>query len=158
MLTVAAALSATACASLGMAKFQEPDIELNTVVVRGLGLTGGTLDLMLDVTNPNNFDLQGTKLDVGLDVEGTHFGDVELEDPFHLPKGELTTVVVPLRFEWGGVGAAARSAMTYGTIKYVLKGTASLKTPFGTEKVPFSRNGSVAVNGARQGAPTGNNR
>lgn len=146
------------CAGLGMNKFQEPTLELTTVVIRGIGITGGSLDLMLDVNNPNNFDLKGTRLDLGLDVEGTHFGDVQLNDAFNLPKGKNTTVVVPLTFQWAGVGAAARSAMSYGTVKYDLKGTASLQTPFGLERVPFARSGSVALNGTRPGtaAPTPN--
>lgn len=149
-------MSLVGCATLGMSKFQEPSIQLTTVVVRGLGLAGGTLDLMLDVNNPNNFDLRGTRLELGLDVEGTHFGDVELNDAFNLPRGQPTTVVVPLTFEWAGVGAAARSALTYGTVKYEMKGTASLQTPFGVERVPFSRSGSVALSGAREGAPANN--
>ena len=141
------------CASLGMPKFQDPSIELTSVVIRGLGLTGGSLDLMLNVNNPNSFDLRGTRLELGLDVEGTHFGDVELNDAFNLPKGQPTTVIVPMTFDWAGVGAAARSALTYGTVKYVVKGTASVQTPFGVERVPFSRDGSVAVSGIRQAPP-----
>ena len=144
-LSVAATLLA-GCAALNMANFQEPTVELNTIVVRGLGLTGGTLDLVLDVTNPNSVDLKGTKLELGLDVEGTHFGDVVFNDAFNLPKGKPTMVTIPLTFNWNGVGAAARSALNYGTVKYDMKGTASLQTPWGIEKVPFSRSGSVALN------------
>jgi hypothetical protein len=134
------------CAALSMANFQEPTVELNTIIVRGIGLTGGTLDLVLDVTNPNSIDVKGTRLELGLDVEGTHFGDVVFDDAFNLPRGTPTTVTVPLTFNWAGVGAAARSALNYGTVKYDMKGTASLQTPWGVEKVPFSRSGSVALN------------
>lgn len=156
LLTSVAAV--TACATFGVPQFKDPDIELNSIVIRGIGLTGGTLDLMLNVTNPNGFDLKGTRLDLGLDVEGTHFGDVQLNDAFNLPKDQLTTVVVPMTFNWAGVGAAARSAMNYGTVKYEIKGTAGVQTPWGVEQVPFKRNGSVAVNGTRPGsAPGGNN-
>lgn len=141
-----------------MANFQDPTVELRSVIVRGIGLTGGTLDLALDVTNPNSVDLKGTKLELGLDIEGTHFGDIELNDAFNLPKGQLTTVTIPLTFNWAGVGAAARSALNYGTVKYDMKGTASLQTPWGVEKVPFSRSGSVALNQTRPaGSNPGNN-
>lgn len=141
------------CAALSMTKFQEPTIELQTIVVRGIGLTGGTLDLQLEVTNPNSVDIKGTKLELGLDVEGAHFGDVELNDAFNLPKNQPTVVTVPLTFNWAGVGAAARSAFNYGTVKYAMKGTASLETPWGVERVPFSHDGSVALNQTR---PAGN--
>jgi LEA14-like dessication related protein len=144
-----------ACASLGMAKFQEPDIQLQGVQVRSLGLLGGSVDLYVDVNNPNSFDVRGTRLQLGLDVESTHFGDVDFNDAFNLPKGQTVTVVVPLSFVWAGVSEAARSALNYGTVKYTLKGTASMQTPFGTSQVPFTRSGTVAVNGNRP-APTPN--
>lgn len=157
LLLVAPLAVLAACATFGVPQFKDPDIQLNSIVVRGIGLTGGTLDLMLNVTNPNSFDLKGTRLDLGLDVEGTHFGDVQLNDAFNLPKGELTTVVVPMTFNWAGVGAAARSAMNYGTVKYTVKGTAGVQTPWGVEQVPFKRDGSVAVNGTSPGGSAGNN-
>lgn len=152
-----AVIGSTGCAALSMANFQEPTVELNTIVVRGIGLTGGTLDLVLDVTNPNSVDLKGTKLELGLDVEGTHFGDVVFNDAFNLPKGKPTMVTIPLTFNWNGVGAAARSALNYGTVKYDMKGTASLQTPWGIEKVPFSRSGSVALNQTTPRPAGGNN-
>lgn len=158
MIGIVALAGSVGCAALSMANFQEPTVELNTIVVRGIGLTGGTLDLVLDVTNPNSVDVKGTRLELGLDVEGTHFGDVVLNDAFNLPKGMPTTVTVPLTFNWAGVGAAARSALSYGTVKYDMKGTASLQTPWGVEKVPFSRSGSVALNQTRpSGSTPGNN-
>ena len=153
----AAATLLAGCAALNMTKFQEPTIELQTIVVRGVGLTGGTLDLQLEVTNPNSVDIKGTKLELGLDVEGTHFGDVVLNDAFNLPKGQPTIVTVPMTFNWAGVGAAARSALGYGTVKYAMKGTASLQTPWGVEKVPFSHDGSVALNQQRPAGSSGSN-
>lgn len=140
---------AGSCASLGMVKFLEPDVRLQGVAVRSLGLTGGSVELYLDVNNPNRFDLRGTRLQLGLDVEKTHLGDVDFNDAFHLPQGQTVTVVIPLTFEWAGVGQAARSALSYGTVNYTMNGTASLQTPFGNQQVPFSREGSVAVGGNR---------
>ena len=156
MVGLVVVMGSAGCAALSMANFQEPTVELRTIIVRGIGLTGGTLDLELEVTNPNNMDLRGTRLEVGLDVEGTHLGDVELNDAFNLPKGKPTTVIVPLTFNWAGVGAAARSALGYGTVKYDIKGAASLQTPWGLERVPFSRSGSVALNQTRPSGTTGN--
>jgi LEA14-like dessication related protein len=147
---IAAGVALAGCATMGMNKFQDPSIELTSMRIRGLGITGGAVDLVLSVTNPNNFDLRGTQLALGLDVEGTHLGDALLNDAFNLPKDKPTDVIVPLTFQWAGVGVAAQSALTYGTVKYQIKGTASLQTPWGVEKVPFTRDGTVAVNGVRQ--------
>ena len=58
---LALVLLSAACSGLGN-NFREPDIQLDHAVVRGVGLTGGNLDLVVKVKNPNNFTLQGTKL------------------------------------------------------------------------------------------------
>jgi len=46
-----------------------------------MGLTGGTLDLVFDVYNPNDYRLRSTRLEVGLDLEGKHFGDALIDRP-----------------------------------------------------------------------------
>ena len=58
----------TGCAGLP-AVFKNPDLTLQRAVVRGVSLSGGTMDLVVGVYNPNRFDLQGTRLQLGLDVE-----------------------------------------------------------------------------------------
>jgi LEA14-like dessication related protein len=128
------------CAGMGDL-FKEPDFRLDRVIVRYVGVTGGTLDLLLVVENPNRFDLRGTGLEVGFDVEGSHVGDVRLSNDFAVTKGGMTTLTLPLRFEWAGVGAALRTALSSGEIPYTMKGQATLQTPFGNHSVPFTRQG-----------------
>jgi LEA14-like dessication related protein len=137
---LATALSTWGCAGMGDL-FREPDFRLNRVVVRDLGLTGGSIDLLIDVNNPNRFDLRGTGLELGFDVSGSHLGDARLTNDFAVMKGELTTLTVPLSFEWAGVGSAVRSALGSGEIPYTMKGQATLQTPFGRYSVPFSQEG-----------------
>jgi LEA14-like dessication related protein len=139
-LVAVAVLAAGGCAGVGN-NFKEPDIQLDRVIVRGLGLTGGTLDLVVGVHNPNNFTLQGTKLRMGLDIENSHVGDITYDDDFAVTQQDTTRVTLPLRFQWSGVSGAMRTALGYGDIPYTIKGEAQLSTPFGTRKVPFTRSG-----------------
>src|SRR2546421_5470374 len=60
------------CATLGRLSFTEPDVTLQEIDVTGIGLTGGTFDLVFDVWNPNDYRLRSTRLEVGVDLEGTH--------------------------------------------------------------------------------------
>jgi LEA14-like dessication related protein len=152
-LTVLALLVA-GCSGI-MDNFREPDIRLDQVVVRGVGLSGGTLDLVVQVANPNNFSLQGTKLQVGVDVEGSHLGDITYDDDFTVSENGQTTLTLPLRFGWSGVGSAVRAALGYGDLPYKMKGQATLKLPAGIKHVvsfthegraPLTRSaGNVAV-------------
>jgi hypothetical protein len=71
----------TGCAGLPVS-LQDPDLHLDRVVLRAVGLTGGTMDLIVGIYNPNQFDLAGTKLQVGFDVEHSHVGDLTYDDDF----------------------------------------------------------------------------
>jgi LEA14-like dessication related protein len=138
LLALAAALGG--CAGLGNI-LKDPDIRLNQVVVRSIGLSGGNLDLLVDVDNPNDFDLQGTEVELGFDVEGSHLGDVRYSDDFRVDRGARTTLTLPLRFEWAGLGGAVRSALNQGEIPYEMKGQISVQTPWGDHSVPFTKTG-----------------
>lgn len=138
--TAAGAAVLAGCAGVGEF-FKDPELRLDHVVVRSVGLTGGTLDFVVDVHNPNSFDLRGTELRVGFDVEGSHLGDVDFQDDFAVQKGDTTRLTLPVRFAWAGVGSAVRAALGYGDIPYKMAGEVSLQTPFGRRAVPFSREG-----------------
>src|SRR5207302_9534857 len=77
-------LALTACATLGKLSFHEPELQLQEINVTGVGLTGGTFELVFDVYNPNEYRIRSTRLEVGVDLEGTHFGDALLERPLDL--------------------------------------------------------------------------
>ena len=68
-----AALS-LACATLGRLSFTEPEVALQEIAVTGVGLTGGTFDLVFDVYNPNDYRIRSTRLEVGIDLEGRPIG------------------------------------------------------------------------------------
>src|SRR2546429_2669704 len=59
------ALLCLACATLGRLAFTDPDVSLQEIAVTGIGLTGGTFDLVFDVYNPNDYRIRSTRLEVG---------------------------------------------------------------------------------------------
>lgn len=134
----------TACSAIGN-NFREPDIQLDRIIVRGIGMTGGNLDLVVKVENPNSFSLQGTRLEVGVDVEGSHLGDVTYDDDFSVTENGTTTLTLPLRFGWTGVGSAVRAALAQGDLPYKMTGQAELRVPWGRTEVPFSHEGRVPL-------------
>jgi LEA14-like dessication related protein len=138
---LAALALGTACSGLG-GNFREPEIQLDRAVVRGVGFSGGSLDLVVRVQNPNNFSLHADQLQVGLDVEGSHLGDITYDDDFSVTQNGETTLILPLRFGWSGVGQAVRAALAYGDLPYKMKGQATLKIPGGARtSVSFTHEG-----------------
>jgi LEA14-like dessication related protein len=141
-----AVLLLAGCATLRNAlNFQEPQVELQEINITGMGLTGGTLDLVFDVYNPNEYRLRSTRLEMGVDLEGTHFGDALIDRPLDLSPTNHSRVVMPVRFEWAGVGAAARGLLTRQALKYVVKGAVLLDTPLGEKRVQLSGAGNVPL-------------
>ena len=135
------------CAGLGNA-LRDPEVELERVRVREVGVRGGELELQLGFENPNPFDLRGTEIVLGFDVEGSHVGDVRYADDFSLERGGRTGLALPLRFEWAGVGSALRTALSSGEIPYQMKGQLTIQTPWGAQSVPFTRDGRVPLSRA----------
>jgi LEA14-like dessication related protein len=126
--------------------FLRPDVRLHHLEIRNVGLTGGTLNLVLAFHNPNKVSVQGTGLKAGLDIEDTHFGDVSLADAFSLAARDTTLLTVPLDFRWSGVAAAARSVLDKGAVNYAITGEFNVITPMCEEcAIPFEGKGSVVV-------------
>jgi LEA14-like dessication related protein len=144
-LSVAVALLASACATLRNLSFTEPDVTLQEIDIVGVGLTGGTFDLVFDVWNPNDYRLRSTRLEVGLDLEGTHFGDALLDRPLDLSPTNHSRVVVPVRFEWAGLGAGAKGLVTKRAVGYAITGAVLLDTPLGEQRTVLKGKGQVPL-------------
>ena len=138
-------LALSACATLSKLSFREPELELQEINVTGVGLTGGTFELVFDVYNPNEYRIRSTRLEVGVDLEGTHFGDALLERPLDLSPTNHSRVVVPVRFEWSGVGAGAKALLTRRAVAYGLTGRVLLDTPLGDQRVSLHGSGNVPL-------------
>ena len=135
----------TGCATLGQATFSEPRVSLAEIQLLGLGLSGGTLNLVLSVYNPNRYEITGGRLEAGVALEETEFGSIALERSISLPANDTTLVEVPLRFSWQGVGAGARAFLQRGSVAYVLNGSLIAVTPLGEHAVPVTTTGTVAL-------------
>src|SRR5213082_3878161 len=139
------ALVCLSCATIGRLSFTEPDVSLQEIAVTGIGLTGGTFDLVFDVYNPNDYRIRSTRLEVGVDLDGTHFGDALLERPLDLSPTNHNRVVVPVRFEWAGVGAGAKALLTRRAVGYGITGRVLLDTPLGDKTVALTGKGNVPI-------------
>ena len=67
---VGAMLALAGCASLARQVFQNPIVNLQDVNVRGLGISGGQLDVVLSVYNPNEYRLDATRIGYRFDEDG----------------------------------------------------------------------------------------
>lgn len=137
----AALLLGAACASLGRASFEDPVVTFKDARITGLGVGGGSLEIVLDVYNPNRFRLEGTRLTYRVLVDSTSFGNGEYTTRFGVDEGETNEVRLPLSFTYAGVGAAGRALMQTGTVEYRVIGDFTVATPLGSFTRPYDQKG-----------------
>ncbi|HEX4934177.1 MAG TPA: LEA type 2 family protein [Gemmatimonadaceae bacterium] len=139
---VAATLAATtACASLGRASFKEPVVTFKDARITGLGVSGGSIEIVLDVYNPNRYRLEGTRLTYQVLVDSTKFGEGAYTTRFGVDEGKTSEVRLPLSFTYAGVGAAGRMLMQTGTVQYRVIGDFTVSTPVGSFTRPYDQTG-----------------
>lgn len=149
LLMAAAAVlgGAAACATLGLGGFQNPVVTVKDVRVNGLGLTGGAVDIALNVYNPNHFRLDATRMTYKLYVDTIPFGTGATDSRFTVQSGDSTTVHLPLSFSWSGIGTAGRELLNTGTVPYRVTGDITVGSSVGTFTLPYDRTGRFSALG-----------
>ncbi|MBK6488647.1 MAG: LEA type 2 family protein [Gemmatimonadetes bacterium] len=135
------ALVVAGCASLGRASFQDPLVTFKDARITGLGVTGGSIEIVLDVYNPNRFRLEGTRVTYKVVVDSTEVGDGAYTTRFGVDEGETNEVRLPLTFSYRGIGAAGRALTQTGTVQYRVIGDFTVSTPLGTFTRPYDETG-----------------
>lgn len=140
-LTAFAALALAGCASLGLGSFREPVVSFSDAKIRGLGLSGGSVDVVLSIYNPNRFDLNATRLTYRLMVEDRDLGTGALNQAFRVSDNDSTYVTIPVDFTYAGLGTAGRQLLQTGTINYRVIGDFTVDTPLGSFTRPYDQRG-----------------
>ncbi|GLC27496.1 hypothetical protein rosag_40090 [Roseisolibacter agri] len=144
------AVTTAACATLGRGVFKEPIVNFRNVEVKGLGLSGGSLDVVLSVYNPNGFKLDATRLTYQLQVDSIQVGTGALDQQFVVQENDSSLVRLPVSFTYAGLGAAGRQLIQSGSVNYRVLGDVTVKTPLGSFTRPYSGTGRFsALSGTR---------
>jgi LEA14-like dessication related protein len=134
-----------ACATLGRAAFQEPVVNLRDVKVTALGMSGGSVDVLLSVYNPNGYRLDATRLTYRVMMDSaTTLATGEISDRIAVQENDSTLVRVPVNFTYSGIGSAGRAIMERGSVDYQVVGDLSVGTPAGSFTVPYSARGNFS--------------
>ena len=129
------------CRSLGRHMFEEPKVGFKDVKINGVGLSGGSLDIVLNVYNPNDFRLDATRLTYKLLVDSVEFGTGATDEDFIVQDNDSAIVRLPLNFSWAGVGRLGRQLISSGTVNYRVVGDVTVGSPLGRHTIPYDQTG-----------------
>ena len=141
LIAVIAATTLGGCATLGVGGFKQPLVQFSDVKIRGLGLTGGALDIVLSVYNPNGFNLNATRLTYRLMVDDKDLGSGALDHAFRIKSKDSTFVTIPMDFTYAGLGVAGSQLLSSGSVNYRVIGDITADTPAGSYTVPYDQRG-----------------
>jgi len=144
---LAAAVAVVGCTALGKQALKDPVVTLADVKVTGVGLNGGSLDVVLNVQNPNDFRLDATQLKYNVLVDTVPFANGVTDQRFTVEGKKTQQVHIPISFTYSGVGAAGRQLMNTGSVNYTVKGEVTVGSPVGNVTVPFSQTGRYSTLG-----------
>lgn len=135
------------CATVARQLITEPVVSVRQVRLDGLGLTGGSLEVVLGVYNPNHFDLSGTRVTYEVYVDSVSLGTGASDAQFAVRSGDSTEVHLPLSFTWAGVGEAGRQLLNRGSVPYRVTGDVTVGSAVGNLTVPYDHAGRITTLG-----------
>jgi LEA14-like dessication related protein len=136
MLTVAGG-----CKSLGSSSFLQPEVSVKSVTVNGVGLTGGSVEINLNVYNPNRVALDASRLTYQLWVDTLRFGQGSMDKGFHIGSKDTAVVRVPLEFSWSTLGSVGRELLNRGTVPYRVNGDITVASGIGNHTIKYDQTG-----------------
>lgn len=131
--------------------FDEPEVALRDVRLRGVGLTGGELDVELRVYNPNDYALRAPRVRyrVLLDTVQVARGITDLD--VTVAGGDSAVVRLPATVSYLGLGRAGRALLNTGAARYRVLGRITVGTPYGRLSFPYDRVGTFSALSASAG-------
>ena len=129
------------CASLGRSAFATPTVELRDIRMKAIGMQGGSMDIILDVMNPNDYRLDATRLTYNLFVDTMKVAFGEITQHATLEAHKKSEVVVPVQFSIAELIRATQLMSKTGGVDYHVVGEVTAATPGGSFTRPYKGDG-----------------
>lgn len=142
------ALAGSKCAEV----FRQPELEFRGLRINSIGLDGASLDIVVDVYNPNAYRLGLDRLSYDLAIENVHWGVGSIAAPIAVEGGDRATVRLPLSVSWSRLGDVGRDALRTGSVNYGVSGEMTVTTVLGGRSVPFRKSGRLSVLSGQESA------
>ncbi|HVH38415.1 MAG TPA: LEA type 2 family protein [Gemmatimonadaceae bacterium] len=138
LLLALATVALGGCATMARQAMADPVVAVKDVVVKGIGTQGGSLDVILDVYNPNEFRMDATKITYELWVDSSRVADGAISKLVTLGNKQRSDITVPVNFTYNEMRAVMNQFMLKGVVDYRVKGQFTVVTPFGNITRPYS--------------------
>lgn len=137
-IAMAAVATTAGCKTLARQAFANPVVEVKDVRVKGVDTQGGSLDLVLDVYNPNEYRIDARRISYSVVVDSSEIATGEIERLVTLTDKGHSEIVVPVNFTYAAVQKAVMKFALRGSLDYRVAGQFTMVTPVGSITRPYS--------------------
>ncbi len=132
--------------------YSRPQVRILNVEVRNLGFTSGSLDVVVEVTNPNRFGVELRSMRYRLELEDPQIDDGwlslasgEANERVSVPGREMQEVSLNLPFQYGSIGSLLRIVLDGDDLQYRVRGDLTARGPLGNMDFPFESRGTFEL-------------
>ena len=141
---ISVALAGARCSNLGSI-FQKPELQFRGLRVNSIGFDGASLDILVDVYNPNSYRLALQRFSYDLAIENVNWGLGSTDSPMAVDARNSATIRLPLEVSWSRLGDVGRQALQTGSVNYGVTGEVIVGTSLGDVRVPYSKSGRFSM-------------
>ena len=140
---VTSLVAGMACASTRYSgpTLYNPIVSLRDVRMSGVGITGGTMEIELNVYNPNPDTLHQPRFAYRVVIADRQVAKGIYDADFALPGNDSVKVRLPATFGFAGATSAGRAIMNNGSLNYRVLGEIVVRTEYGRYRFPYDRAG-----------------
>ncbi len=131
------------CSSLQRNFTEKPKVELDHVYLRDPSLTGATIMVVLEVSNPNKVDLKVDEVNYEIFLDQKFFSKAKTAKAVLVPAGGTEKVELPLPIEYSQFVRGAKKLLFGEKLEYRIKGNAKVSL----FSIPFEQTGSFGLHG-----------
>jgi LEA14-like dessication related protein len=155
-LLVAATLALAACGGGSKAPsgpppapipFTRPVVTLSDVKMDGVGITGGSVLIVMRVYNPNDYGLEQPRVTYNLYLDDSKLTDGMYDADITIAPGDTAFVQVPASVSYVKAGLAGKSLVNMGSVNWRVIGNIYADTPYGRLGSPYDRVGRFSTVG-----------
>ncbi|KAK8915971.1 hypothetical protein KSP39_PZI023306 [Platanthera zijinensis] len=119
----------------------KPDVDVERIHFEKFSFEETIATLHLKLENKNDFDLALNKLEFEIWLADVSIGNAELKESTKIDKNGITKMQIPISFRPKDFGSALWDMIRGRGTGYSLKGSIDVDTPFGSMKLPVSKEG-----------------
>lgn len=138
------ALAGARCSNLA-GVFEKPELQFRGLRVNSIGFDGASLDILVDVYNPNSYRLALQRFTYDLAIENVKWGLGSTDSPLAVDARNTATVRLPLEVSWSHLGDVGRQALQTGSVNYGVSGEIIVGTSLGDVRVPYTKSGRFSI-------------